>query len=114
MGSKNAARKVSPPHELERLTGAVAPDTAVNAAIDQDAMAMQRAITLVRMRAAMISTHEDVPSPCISVCVMSERSGLCKGCFRTGDEIASWSSADGAGKRRIWTLIERRMKALQG
>ena len=30
-----------------------------------------------------------VPSPCINVCKMNERSGLCEGCLRTLDEIAA-------------------------
>lgn len=49
-----------------------------------------------------------VPSPCISVCHMNPRSGLCDGCFRTLEEIAAWSRLDDADKRRVWTLIEQR------
>jgi predicted Fe-S protein YdhL (DUF1289 family) len=29
-------------------------------------------------------------SPCISVCVLDEASGYCKGCWRTVQEIADW------------------------
>ena len=29
-------------------------------------------------------------SPCISVCVVDEPTGFCKGCWRTVDEIAQW------------------------
>ena len=35
-----------------------------------------------------------VPSPCINVCRMDERSGWCVGCFRSLDEIAAWSRLD--------------------
>ena len=31
-----------------------------------------------------------VASPCINVCRMDARSGLCDGCYRTIDEIAAW------------------------
>ena len=31
-----------------------------------------------------------VPSPCISVCVIDPPTGLCAGCYRTLDEIAGW------------------------
>ena len=31
-----------------------------------------------------------IESPCNKVCVMNEASGLCRGCYRTLDEIASW------------------------
>ncbi len=51
---------------------------------------------------------QDLPSPCISVCTMELASGLCRGCLRTLDEIAVWSTLDDAGKRAIWARIESR------
>jgi predicted Fe-S protein YdhL (DUF1289 family) len=39
---------------------------------------------------------------------MSEASGLCEGCLRTIDEIASWSSLDDEQKRAVWDAIEIR------
>ncbi len=48
-------------------------------------------------------------SPCISVCRMSEASGLCEGCFRTLDEIARWASMSDEGKRDVWQRIESRL-----
>lgn len=53
-----------------------------------------------------------LPSPCISVCTMEFSSGLCKGCLRTLDEIADWSTLDDEGKRIIWARIETRALAL--
>ena len=53
-----------------------------------------------------------VPSPCISVCVMDERTGLCTGCQRTLDEIAAWSVLDDAERRAVWTRIGLRRAAL--
>ncbi len=51
---------------------------------------------------------EPVPSPCISVCRMSEDRSHCLGCFRTLDEIRLWSRADGGLRRGIWTqLLDR-------
>lgn len=52
-----------------------------------------------------------VASPCINVCRMNERSGLCEGCLRTLDEIALWSQLDDAVKREVWALIEQRRAA---
>ena len=49
-----------------------------------------------------------VPSPCIDVCRMDPRSGLCDGCQRTIDEIAAWGTLDDAGKAAIWRCIELR------
>ncbi|MEI5997165.1 DUF1289 domain-containing protein [Paraburkholderia bengalensis] len=50
----------------------------------------------------------NVPSPCINVCRMNAATGLCDGCLRTIDEIASWSSFDDDAKRAVWDAIEQR------
>ncbi len=38
--------------------------------------------------------RDEVESPCVQVCVVHPRTQLCVGCFRTIDEIASWSRLD--------------------
>jgi len=55
-----------------------------------------------------------VPSPCINVCRMNPRTGLCEGCLRTIDEIAQWSSATDEAKRLIWAETSRRREAAGG
>ena len=42
-----------------------------------------------------------VPSPCVNVCQMNRRTGLCDGCYRTLDEIAVWSRLDDEAKRAM-------------
>ncbi|WP_280152897.1 DUF1289 domain-containing protein [Piscinibacter sp. XHJ-5] len=49
-----------------------------------------------------------VPSPCNSVCRMNARTGWCEGCFRTIDEIASWSRMDDDEKRAVWLQLAQR------
>jgi uncharacterized protein len=49
-----------------------------------------------------------VASPCISVCVMDEASGLCAGCYRTLGEIADWSNLSNEGKRAVIVLLAAR------
>jgi uncharacterized protein len=39
-------------------------------------------------------------TPCIGICAL-DASGICEGCFRTGDEIARWSSLDDAERAAI-------------
>lgn len=51
----------------------------------------------------------EVPSPCQSVCRMDETSGLCVGCLRNLDEIASWSRLDAAARRQVWVSIGQRL-----
>lgn len=41
-----------------------------------------------------MSRPQHVESPCISVCQLDEETGLCRGCWRTRDEIALWGRAD--------------------
>jgi predicted Fe-S protein YdhL (DUF1289 family) len=52
----------------------------------------------------------DVPSPCINVCKMDERTGLCLGCFRTLDEIAAWAGADDAARLAVLAAVARRRR----
>ncbi|CAM3706047.1 YbaK/EbsC family protein [Polaromonas hydrogenivorans] len=99
------------PWELQDLTGAPVADLAVDE--DEKNLDLQRAISLVRLRAPAPGTTLDVSSPCISICRMNASSGLCEGCFRTRDEIAGWSGATDEGKRAVWKSIEQRMAALQ-
>jgi uncharacterized protein len=49
-----------------------------------------------------------VPSPCISVCRIDASTGLCIGCLRTLDEIASWSALDDDARRAVWRAIAKR------
>lgn len=66
---------------------------------------------LARKASAVQTQAQNLPSPCISVCRMEPSTGLCKGCLRTLDEIAAWSTLDDAGKRSIWARIEARATA---
>lgn len=52
-----------------------------------------------------------VASPCIDVCRMDPRSGLCAGCLRTIDEIAAWGTLSDAGKQAVWQRLELRRRA---
>lgn len=61
-----------------------------------------------------MSAPTPIPSPCISVCLIDERSGWCRGCLRTIDEIASWAALDDAGRRAVWCQLGPRRIALFG
>jgi prolyl-tRNA editing enzyme YbaK/EbsC (Cys-tRNA(Pro) deacylase)/predicted Fe-S protein YdhL (DUF1289 family) len=117
-GHPHAVFQLSP-LVLQRLTGAPVADMAVQVEADatlapeDEKLALRRAISLVTLRARTVAEAAEVPSPCISVCRMSEATGWCEGCFRTRDEIADWSGADDDRKRRIWRAIEQRMAAMQ-
>ena len=49
-----------------------------------------------------------IESPCNKVCVINETTGLCRGCYRTLDEIASWGMmSDEETQDVIGKLAER-------
>jgi uncharacterized protein len=39
---------------------------------------------------------------------MDAPTGLCKGCWRTIDEIVAWSAMGDADKLQVWALLEQR------
>jgi len=51
-------------------------------------------------------------SPCVNICHMSPRLGVCTGCCRTLDEIARWSELDEAERARIMAVLARRRRRL--
>jgi len=53
----------------------------------------------------------DVPSPCIKVCKIDAASGLCHGCHRNLEEIASWSGCSAAQKRALLAELPSRKRA---
>lgn len=55
---------------------------------------------------------EKLASPCISICQINPASGLCQGCWRSRDEIASWPFLDREQQQAmLWQLHDRRAKA---
>jgi predicted Fe-S protein YdhL (DUF1289 family) len=49
-----------------------------------------------------------VKTPCIKVCQMEPRLGLCLGCKRTLDEIARWGTMDDAERERVLAQLPLR------
>ena len=53
-----------------------------------------------------------VPSPCNSICTIDATLGVCIGCYRTLDEIASWMRlSDDAKREVVQSLPARRERA---
>jgi predicted Fe-S protein YdhL (DUF1289 family) len=51
---------------------------------------------------------ENVPSPCVKVCVLDRATGLCRGCLRSIDEIADWVDMTPEEKRATLARIAQR------
>lgn len=54
----------------------------------------------------------DILTPCKNVCVLDQISGLCRGCGRSGAEIAGWLGMSNADRARIMALLPGRLAAL--
>jgi predicted Fe-S protein YdhL (DUF1289 family) len=49
-----------------------------------------------------------IETPCIAVCMMDPKSGLCFGCGRTLPEIARWHRIDNAERLAIMATLSAR------
>jgi predicted Fe-S protein YdhL (DUF1289 family) len=54
-------------------------------------------------------TSPPISSPCIKVCAVSGRTGLCIGCGRTLAEIAAWGSLSEAERQAIMAELPARL-----
>jgi predicted Fe-S protein YdhL (DUF1289 family) len=59
-----------------------------------------------------MSLPHTVTSPCIKVCILDGQ-GVCTGCGRTLEEIASWSRLPSEQQREVCELAARR-RSLNG
>jgi predicted Fe-S protein YdhL (DUF1289 family) len=51
-------------------------------------------------------------TPCTSVCSIDAATGFCRGCGRTGDEIATWTLFSDRERRHIMSGLHTRLKTL--
>lgn len=51
-----------------------------------------------------------LPSPCINVCQMDAASRLCRGCFRSIEEITRWAATDDATRAAILAAVAKRRR----
>ncbi|HZD92436.1 MAG TPA: DUF1289 domain-containing protein [Pseudolabrys sp.] len=49
-----------------------------------------------------------IETPCVNICTVDPRSGLCRGCGRTVDEIARWAGMASGERRRIMAELQER------
>ena len=50
----------------------------------------------------------EVQSPCVEICQLDPVSGICLGCFRTMDEIASWIELTDIEKQNVLLNAQKR------
>lgn len=56
---------------------------------------------------------DDVQSPCVNICVMHPYEGICVGCLRDLNEIASWGMLSPDERRHIMAALPERKALLK-
>jgi predicted Fe-S protein YdhL (DUF1289 family) len=56
-------------------------------------------------------TEGRISSPCVKICTLDARAGLCLGCGRTLDEIAGWTRMSSAERAHIMAELPARLAA---
>ncbi len=54
-----------------------------------------------------------IESPCILVCSIDMKTGLCFGCGRTRDEIGMWSTYSPELRRTIMSVLPARLETVE-
>ncbi len=57
--------------------------------------------------------RNEVDSPCINICIIHPRANLCTGCFRSIDEISSWSNMSESERKGILKELPNRSAKLR-
>ena len=52
-----------------------------------------------------------IESPCVNICTLDARSGICLGCGRTIDEIARWTAMSALERARVLRELPARLPA---
>jgi predicted Fe-S protein YdhL (DUF1289 family) len=55
-----------------------------------------------------------VETPCVKICTLDARSGICFGCGRSIDEIAQWTAMSPEQRRRVMAELPARLAAIRG
>jgi len=61
---------------------------------------------------SLLRETSEIESPCKLICQLDLATAMCKGCGRSREEIARWTSLSNAQRAFIMTQLERRLKEL--
>ena len=57
--------------------------------------------------------RNEVDSPCVNICIVHPQANICTGCFRTIDEISSWSNMSETERNAIIKELPNRSSKLR-
>lgn len=52
-------------------------------------------------------------TPCVNICLLDDKSGLCVGCGRSGNEIARWVEMTAKQRRAIMETLPERLERME-
>jgi uncharacterized protein len=55
-----------------------------------------------------------IETPCVKICTLDARTGLCLGCGRTVDEIARWTAMNASERAKVMRELPNRLAACNG
>jgi len=58
-------------------------------------------------------TRDEVDSPCVKICVIHQKAGICAGCYRTLAEIADWSGMSPEERGTLMAVLPERAGLLK-
>jgi uncharacterized protein len=53
-----------------------------------------------------------IDTPCVKICTLDARAGLCLGCGRTVDEITRWTAMAASERARVMAELPARLATL--
>ncbi|MCB1387858.1 MAG: DUF1289 domain-containing protein [Rhodobacteraceae bacterium] len=57
--------------------------------------------------------RKELDSPCVKICVIHPRAGICAGCYRTLAEIADWSTMGAEARAQVLSELPDRAGLLK-
>ena len=57
--------------------------------------------------------RNEADSPCVNICIVHPQANICTGCFRTIDEISSWSNMSETERKGIIKELPNRSSKLK-
>jgi len=55
-----------------------------------------------------VSMSTPIKTPCVKVCFVDPKAGLCVGCFRTMEELGKWTRYSDAERAQIMAALPER------
>ena len=59
-------------------------------------------------------SRDEIESPCVKICLIHPEAGICVGCHRTREEIATWSRLAPEARRAVMSELPARKSLLPG